>query len=870
MRYLVLVLAVAACSNLPPIDAHECGNGVLEEHEDCDDPNDENCIECSVACESDADCAPPSLPAARSSLAYHCGYDEPQRLCHAAGGQFVEVGQPRPYDVLGFGVVDVDGDHIGDAVGLAQTQVVVRYGDESTPLVDQSTAVIPTLVNTPAVGDINHDGTIDLVVPTRDGLTAYTGAQGTMVPYLLAIQFSAPGGSLDALHPVKIDNQYSLVFFQNDSALGVGIVSVTQGGQAGGGEPTILPLCDQMFAPKDFAATDVSTYDVSAVYGHPAIMIALEAPRGDSTTELCAFTVEEVSGVTPTFPITTLLSTTVTASGRPTLAALDPTTPCPSLVSFDRNRYAASGLTSCLLGTSPAPLVDAVMAPNLAGVVGRVPLSPPISGQAPDALVLQGGVESYEPGANELTPIYLSDTTLSQSDVGDFNGDGKTDAVVVGAGQSSFDVLYRLGSSANGIMFLRQRLGTDNAITGVLTGDFDGNTFSDVVAFESVPDAMEGHDVVAIAYGTRDQVLAPVEVGAFGHVVSAAKVQLFDSTDQAGVVDDLAVIERRRNVSSTLLGLLHGTPQRGLIPYLDPRPSTPQSPSYLGSAFAAVARGNFVTPVVEGVVDLVTISVPDVGLGTSATIWRLAGVGPGIVAAPAPDRSTFASIDAGYCVPGFPPPTLCVNGGQVAAYRQGDHDVFVALDAVHGYGVVIDPAQITGNPFGPNQALALTPTSPIMTHASQVTTVLVADSDGDGVQELIFAYAGDDSAHPGDVKSCKVSGTDLDCSNDLFANEPMLAGTCFGVATGAVTLQGQTKDDDSQASLIVSCVGGVFRLDHASDGYHKAPLLPGHVTPSYFDIADVTGDLVPDFLVLESRQLRVFRQCTSREVGSCQ
>jgi hypothetical protein len=847
---LVVLTALAACSSFQPIQPNICGNGILEDGEDCDDPKDPRCVACSLTCTSDSECM--DVPAPRDGNAYLCGWDQPTRLCHAPGGKFGSVAGVQPFDVLGFGIVDVNGDHIGDATGLSKTHVVARYGDASGQLALSSQAVMPQLLGAPAIHDVNGDGAVDLTIPTQDGLLAFTGAHGTMVPYTFALSFAGPM-TLVGLRAVKLDNRYMAVFFDQSGVLTVSTLDIIVSNAPQ--EPVTTPLCDGAI-DAHVDPNQISAYDVTSVYGTPAIMFAIEAPRANSTTrELCAMTIVETSP--GTFAVNEVTPPgAVVAGGPAVLAQLEPgAAGCPSLVLADRSRYPGSNATGkCQLGAQVAPLAIPPGIGDPGPPIGHVPLQPPIANRASDALVLLGGIAAYDTTNHVLDPLYESDVGLSMVTFGDVDGDSKLDAIVAGANATDLDVLYRVTAPTDG--FLRLRIPTDSAIKLVMAGDFDGNGLADVLAVGHVAtlDPTKDHDSVVIAYGTRDQVLPPIEVGEFDNVVSLSLAQLVDSVDQTGTVDDLAVVDRR-GANATVLGLLHGTPQRELLPYFDPRPGTlpPALAPWQTSAFAAVIVGDFF---MDSYIDLIAIEVK---LAGSATIWRLVGAGKGAISAP------FVSQllpGAALCPEGvMSTAQFCVNGTVFVPWSSGNGQIVIGLDHITGNAVVIDPSQFDLS-MGPPPFSGLTTTPVVPPLVRQLQPPVTIDTDNDGVNELIFAYV--DRAGSGGVKSCTVSGTTLDCSRDLLANTGLDPTTCTGVAKGAVTPEGQGTGD----SLVLECGSTFYRLDYDKNGYHATALLTVGFQLTQFGLGDVTGDLVPDLLLEGSDNgvptLFVYPQCTSR------
>src|ERR1051325_2097825 len=135
---LVVLLALCACADLPPIAGGVCGNGLLDPGEDCDTP-DARCVQCGWTCDVAADCL--ALPAPRDGTLYGCGVDH---VCHAAGGQLGPRTADVPFAAQTIYATDLDRDGIDDIVGLAPASLVSRLGDPRAELTAEHTLLTPT------------------------------------------------------------------------------------------------------------------------------------------------------------------------------------------------------------------------------------------------------------------------------------------------------------------------------------------------------------------------------------------------------------------------------------------------------------------------------------------------------------------------------------------------------------------------------------------------------------------------------------------------------------------------------------------------------------------------------------------------------
>src|SRR5690349_13429000 len=124
MRALALLAVVAACSDLDTIETGVCGNGAIDENEDCDSSDESVCLACQLRCET-TECP----------TGYACGAD---KICRAPSGAFYPTDETT-FATTDFTVSDVNWDGAGDVLGLTATSINILPGS-ALPGAVQSTS----------------------------------------------------------------------------------------------------------------------------------------------------------------------------------------------------------------------------------------------------------------------------------------------------------------------------------------------------------------------------------------------------------------------------------------------------------------------------------------------------------------------------------------------------------------------------------------------------------------------------------------------------------------------------------------------------------------------------------------------------------
>jgi hypothetical protein len=202
---IAIASVLAACSQLTPATPNVCGNGAVEDGEDCDGasmlgtcgaagtPN-----ACHFVCDATRTCPD----------GYACGIDG---RCREPGGEFAAVASTYPLLVSSLRLADFDGDGYADLGGIAGGQLVVRYGNAAGELATVQSQPVPDQTGPVAYGDLDGDGLQDAVFPTGVGLATFLGTRDRLLspfPYS-SLPIVDSTGALTA-QPVERDATFIL------------------------------------------------------------------------------------------------------------------------------------------------------------------------------------------------------------------------------------------------------------------------------------------------------------------------------------------------------------------------------------------------------------------------------------------------------------------------------------------------------------------------------------------------------------------------------------------------------------------------------------------------------------------------------------
>ena len=845
-RQAIVVLVVAACSDLPPY-VPECGNGVIDVHEDCDAP--EGCLQCALPCTADASC-PEGLA---------CGGDA---VCHAPGGHFRSEPQSLPFNADELFVADVDADRVGDVIGVGATSLLVHKGVLYSGPGPSEVVGTPFVTGPAAIGHFDAtDGSTDVVLPTAQSLVAYTSPQHALSPDPFALDVShmnaAPIGvfAIDPLHVGVIGTH------QSTPGMFYATIDISTGMPVFENDATV---CSSL-SPS--AVTSFELHDASAP-GTPQMFVALSGGGQGCLLEVTL-------GAQGYFATEI---TQLSGGGRLVLAAITPGTACPSMLD-GLTQYPASGSAgSCDFQRTTGTTLRAVPLTQLTSsgyvtaadevAIGGVPLSPGIAGYAPEALATSYGI--YALSGSSALRLYHADRLLDSVRALDIDGDGDLDVAASAAGFDDVDLLYRFHPPTGFDGFQLVRYDTVAHPRLMFAGDFDGNQIADLAYIERLAYG----DRLMVAYGTTDRPLAPIEMATFHDVVSMLPGFL-DATDPSGTLGDLTVLDYDPASQRPTMTLLHGSPQRTLVPNFDPRPP-PMGPPAMTSAaptFVGVAFGHFGGS--GAIADLFSV-INDAGAVT--TYLSQAADGAFSVVNTAPPAATGFAVCGASAVG-----QLCANRAHYLTWaRQAGTDLLIAVEDAFGRASTFDPSAPT----------ALTLTSDLVTgdvpEALSVHSLQRFDVDGDGSDELVAAFGHDlheRIASPvGEVLACRVDAAGVFHAGDCTDLSTAVAdadgeAVCVDASAGIVRdYQMGAAGTPPAAQLVIVChrpqVGksDVFAISHDEHGFHADRLLRVPATVERIFLGDVNGDAAADLLALDVDPLslvptlRVYVQCTSRDV----
>src|SRR5262249_53116405 len=129
VRACVVLALLSACSSLDPIEPGVCGNGIVEDGEDCDS-SDPSCDACGLLCDDTGGCAIDGCPSGADAF------------CHAPGGAF-RPATVAPRASASYRITDVDHDGIGDVVSQSQTSIDVLFGSFDADLATTESILTP-------------------------------------------------------------------------------------------------------------------------------------------------------------------------------------------------------------------------------------------------------------------------------------------------------------------------------------------------------------------------------------------------------------------------------------------------------------------------------------------------------------------------------------------------------------------------------------------------------------------------------------------------------------------------------------------------------------------------------------------------------
>jgi len=871
MRWLVLLLV--GCTSFDPITRGVCGNGIVEAGEDCDS-TDPSCIACAVACMTAMDCP---------NSAYTCGTDD---RCHAPGGSVGQGQVAGAFAVDSYRITDIDQDGIGDVVGMSRSSINVRHGAASGQLSQFESTLTPTQTGPASFGNLDGDASLDVAITTPDGIVAYTSPYGSLSPLDVNNLIADPNAS------GALDVRY--VFTVTHEAIGGFVVDDTNDANHGKVAYAVFDFadikhppngapCSQIIDQTELSPDFIDVYQVAPDGATPADTVVAMLTGTGTLKRLCVMAIHKanvlaLSTVTDITPANAPMYST-----KPILADLSiDADHCPSLIDVDGGpaalkKYdgvaAAVGDHHCTLkpagvGGDPVPAIP--VGSPMTKIIGRAALNPVTAGYANDQIVTSDGIYIYN--GSGFGSVYQSARPWSHVAFADLDKDGSTDLVLAGQGADDLDILYNRSVLSYPVYELL-RLDTQAEVTSIVIDDYDGNGYLDILFSEK----LANHTALDVAYNTSDRPLDPVQVGAVANLIASAKIGFPDSADPLDQVADLLVLTPGDPYAG--LTFLHGSAQRTMMPYFDPRGSDGTVNYQKTTLFRGTVIGSFV-PTIGGGADH-----PDlVGIAVPTSTGSMAGANPRVWIADGNVVTLDSTQSDGAKLNGLAACGLgTANSGCVeeAVYFpwavSASHDVVFAIDhKTSPAASVFDPSSLTATTITATNAAGFTP----IPTGSVIQAIHAADLDGDGNQELIAAFAPSDPGSKGGVLVCEVDATGQPNScTDIVAGAIAAVAptaTCFDAAPGHFTARDRFSAAAAPSDLIVACKDTgttLYRVSSSAGMYSAEVLLHTSTALGSIEVGDVTGDGVDDIVALEgaagTQSLVVFAQCTSRNASSC-
>jgi eukaryotic-like serine/threonine-protein kinase len=846
VKQLIVIAVVAACGETA-IDRDVCGNGIVEAGEDCDS-TDGRCTACAITCSTTAECL--AYDDSGGTAGFVCG---PDALCHAPSGTFeraAEVSLP----LTSLRVTDANHDGFGDVLAQASTKITVLFSD-ATASVGATTAETQTPFpqGLAAYADLDGDNSLDALLPTPDGIVAYTTPFGVPAsfpfPSFVGVDIGAPLFSQAVTETVL----GSIGTPPGSTALAYVVLDTRTAPPTPVGSKT--DLCGGQAT--DFSTDEVEVFTLPGAPGHQVIAMRLRPPQ--AAARLCVIAVD-FNGGTQQFDIQTVAVPAISPESRPVLANLR-NQACPSLV-VARSPAGIVELTP--KPTTPCsfnPPAQVVLPPGIAEAkpVGAVELTPPLApNTAPNALALDTGIYAVPP-AGPLVELHRSARPLAAARSVDLDGDGNNDIVATGPRTNDIDLLYRIpGAPAPG--FTAVQLATESPVVTFVLGDYDGNRIPDIAYVERrVVD-----ERLVIAYGTADRPLPGVVVGSFRRVLSVIRTNLPDSSDPFNLISDLAVLFE--NNLGAQLALLHGSPQRTLLAFFDPR----LQPLLAPSVFRGVVVGRFGG---ERGNDVLGIEQTTINAVPATNLWLSIGAMGGELSA---NQFAVAGNEIQRCPP-VPLPTqpFCIDDARYLAFPAGDRDLVLGFDTALGV-IQIDPSTFQqGQPAAPLR-FADRLKAPEFTQVTNAFAITLEDATHRLVVSLGPTRDAPMPRVAAAVNLCTVSATTgpacIDVATEIAKHVPEVVA-CADAGYAHVAAASRFAPPDSPlADLVVLChrLAGDVVVRVSADFTVVEPLLV-LVGADALQLGDVNGDAIDDLVVIDRNfavpLVRVFRQCTSRDVG---
>jgi len=577
----ILALACSfSCAELPTIPSEVCGNGVIDQGEDCDSaisgtvpksacgkPRSDGALACRLHCR---DLAPDDeQPAPVCPDGWQCGYDD---ICRKPTGSFVHKG-PFAADVRQLAVADFDLDARSDVVTLGSSEVAVHYfeGDEVAHV-----NRIAMAGQTPAIGQLTKDGRADLVFAVGAGIGGLLGQEDrTIAPVLYTSEhLRLPAGRLVQGN-----------FDGDPSGIDEPIYVVERGVYGPGFSRPLLELGDDWYyRTSDPIPVADLLGGIDGSECEEMVLSVISSSQQEPDHLLLVSLCMSFLGLS-SIPLDCNIASPVRVAHVNEDGHLDLALACtPTSKGNDGTgvTYQLISLEGPFDGAPPQPCLHAEITNTVVDSLCPAPLVPLAVGDLdgnhgldlvePCAIRLYP--ESYQGcggSSRPLMPVAINAAApWTTALMGDINGDQRED--VIAASSQSAGLSIHRGTGGPILDFIG--IPTLRSVEEIALGDFDGDDFGDVALRERLG---LGSSSVSVVFGRPDGTPEPpVEISRAEGMEQISVTDVLSTAIGVDAIDDLAVVLREPDTWNARVSVFTGTSSRLLQSTFGFAPEAPE------------------------------------------------------------------------------------------------------------------------------------------------------------------------------------------------------------------------------------------------------------------------------------------------------
>ncbi len=619
----VAAVALCACTDLGDVERDRCGNGVIEPlaGEDCD--GSEACgaagteQACRIVCATNVADACPGRAV--------CGIDG---ICHAPGGTFslaTSVAWTTPHLL----VADTSGDGYPELVGVGAQHVDVRLGGRDLGYSALPSIPSPPLTGAPRAADLEGDGDADVAIPVGGGVFSLSGSSATVLDPFFYNSFAAPAAGRIVAVGVEFADLIAVpLIAAGDSESGQSVLVFAGLESSGAFFPpgrTVDELVGETLPVGQLIDNSLNVRTVALAFATGRAIALYDTTVVDLDTLT----------ITPRSSVMLPLNTEIRAGAW--FADFDGDGHVDLVASVDTG--GVEGL-AVAWGNGSGGVIDSNNVANQASVVWRAdrdqdgqagvdgPLAPVMIGQVTDNLVILGDENDADVIAaaglyttsclfRNQCALYLlrpSGRSWTGAVVADVNHDDRPDVAAFARGQTGIDLLLNTTTT---LLFNDASVASAGAVERILTGDFNGDTITDLAYVDTVP-GVAFTDALSVAFG-QDLVPPgpPVFMGSIGEYVAGGGLLTGGGAGEFDFVDDVVLVTDRQVGTATRRGaaILFGSTSRRLtaplLPASIPRGNRPVNATRVDDVFPLDGNGDPYT-------DLVVVTTTGYGADPSA------------------------------------------------------------------------------------------------------------------------------------------------------------------------------------------------------------------------------------------------------------